>query len=97
MGSLLSATIATSSTPSPSKSAVIKGVGYPFGSVKVEPNCCFTTAARSAVPAGDGTEGVCDWPIDKVAAKTREMDANTLLKEAMKQSLARLQGDFFRN
>src|SRR5436309_1447200 len=47
-GSLLLATMATSSTPSLSKSAVITGVGKVAGSVKVAPNCCLTREASWA-------------------------------------------------
>src|SRR5205809_1252864 len=60
-GSLLLATIATSSTPSLSKSAVITGVGKVAGNMKVAPNCCLTSEA-SWPSAGCGAlagAGVC--------------------------------------
>src|SRR6516162_165150 len=55
-GSLLSATMATSGTPSPSKSATSTvAASPPAPTVNVDPNCFFTSAERSSVlprPAG---------------------------------------------
>src|SRR5262249_7671398 len=54
--------MATSSTPSPSKSATIRTVENFVGRVKLGPNCCFTRVLTFSILGGAGAAGACGAP-----------------------------------
>src|ERR1051326_6093386 len=75
--------MATSSTPSPSKSAVIMGVGNFAGTVNVSPNCCFTSAVSWAGSAPGAAVGwlICgDCAAGTQAARNRTLPRNFIRK-----------------
>src|SRR5579859_4456655 len=75
--------MATSCTPSPSKSAVMMGVGNFAGMLNVSPNCCFTSAASWAGSAPGAALGwlVCgDCAAATHAARNRTLPRNFISK-----------------
>src|SRR5215471_12851006 len=105
-GSGLIATIAASSTPSPSKSAVISGVGNLAGNVNVAPNCCLTIAARSAFgSAAVGCETGAAWgafagddcPPAMQAMMAKQIDDAALLMGIISRVYQRSYPAFLRN